>query len=645
MAISGMNKKNWIWLNLCLATPMLGAVSTVMAQQIASLADLSLEQLSNVVVTSVTRQEERLSDAAASVTVISAEDIRRSGAATLPEALRLAPNLQVARVDARNYAVTARGFNSPFENKLLVLIDGRTVYSPLFSGVFWDAQDVVLEDVARIEVISGPGATLWGVNAVNGIINVITKPAGETQGGLATAGAGRRDRTGAVRYGGTLSNGGHYRVYGKHAENDDTIRANGTVFPDGWRRDQTGFRTDWAGPGADFTVQGDAYSGRLHQLGTRDIQISGANLLGRISKKLADGSNAVLQLYVDHTGRDQPGAFVEQLNTIDLDFHHSLKVGNIHNVIWGGGYRVGLDRIDNATAFAFLPGSLNMHWANAFVQDEIELQKSLRLTVGAKFEHNNYTGLEFLPNLRLAWKAAENHLLWGSLSRTVRAPSRIDRDFYSPTNPAIVGGVPQYTVAGGPNFVSEVAKVAELGYRGQPSPALSLAATVFYSMYDKLRTLEPNTGGPGFVFKNQAEATSRGIELSTTWRPIQSWRLIGGLVAQRFALKLKPGSADISGATGLANNDPSSYWTLRSLYDISENKELDITLRHVGILPRPEVPAYTEMDVRFGWKINRNLELSVIGQNLLHASHPEFGAAATASLVERGLYVKAAWNF
>ncbi len=608
------------------------------------LADMSLEELAGIRITSVSKRPEPLADAPSSVFIITGSDIRRSGVTTLPEAMRLAPNLQVARVDARNYAITARGFNNPFENKLLVLIDGRTVYTPLFSGVFWDAQDVVLEDVERIEVISGPGATLWGANAVNGVINVITKSAQDTQGALAGAGLSKNERHGAVRYGGALANGGHYRVYGKYATNDDTERANGTSVLTGWHRKQAGFRSDWTNANHRFTVQGDTYDGALHQQGTRDIKIAGANLTGQMNTKLADGSNLSLQAYWDYTERNQPNAFIEHLHTFDFQLQHSIKLGEIHNVIWGAGYRLALDHVNNAQSFAFLPGALNMYWGNLFVQDEITLGENLRLTAGVKLENNNYTGVEFLPTLRLAWKPATNTLVWTSASRSVRAPSRIDRDFFSPVNPPVVNGVPQYVVAGGPDFDSEVANVLELGYRARPLPTLSFSATAFYSRYDRLRTLEPNRNGPGSVFRNLAEGTTRGIEMWGTWQAMPAWRLSAGLVAQRVDTDLKPGSRDATGTTGLATSDPTHYWSIRSSYDIAQGKELDLTLRHVGALTRPIVPAYTALDIRYGWKIRRDLELSVIAQNLLDKSHAEYGAAPGRSEYDRAVFVKLLWR-
>jgi iron complex outermembrane receptor protein len=612
--------------------------------QTRDVAELSLEELANIRITSVSKKSESLADAPASIFVITNDEIRRSGATTLPEALRLAPNLQVARVDARNYAITARGFNSPFENKLLVLIDGRTVYTPLFSGVYWDAQDVVLEDVERIEVISGPGATLWGANAVNGVINVITRTAADTQGGLVAAGAGKNEKNGAFRYGGALDNGGHYRVYGKYADNDDTRRADGAPVLTGWRRQQAGFRSDWGNGNRNFTLQGDAYSGALRQAGTQDISIGGANLVGRINTRLAGGSDLSLQAYWDYTERNQPNAFIEHLHTIDFQLQHSIKAGNAHDLVWGAGYRYAMDRVQNDKFFAFLPGSLDMYWGNVFAQDEIALRDDLRLTAGVKLENNNYTGVEFLPTLRLSWKPAANRLVWTSASRSVRTPSRIDRDFFSPTNPPVVNGVPRYALAGGPDFESEVANVLELGYRAQPSPTLSWSATVFYSRYDRLRTLEPNPAGPGLVFRNGAEGRAHGIEMWGNWQAMPAWRLSAGFVAQRINTILKPGSMDTTVATGLATSDPPNYWMLRSSHDIAHGQEVDVTIRHSGSLSTPAVPSYTSMDVRYGWKLRRDLELSVVGQNLLDRSHAEYGAAPGRSEYDRSVFVKLLWR-
>lgn len=604
------------------------------------LADLSLEQLGDVVVTSVSRQEERLGNVPASIYIISAADIRRSGVQSIPEALRLAPNLQVARVDARNYAVTARGFNSAFANKLLVLVDGRSIYSPLFSGVFWDAQDLVMDDIERIEVISGPGATIWGANAVNGVINVITKAAGETQGGLLSAVAGGHQREGETRYGGVLPDGGYYRVFGKYAQADASATAEGKDTGTGWRRTLAGFRADWNRPLGAFTLEGNAYQGFLEQTGTAAIRIAGVNLQGRVTRKLDDDADLRLQAILDHTERNQPNAFVEYLDTLDLELQHGVRLGARHNLAWGGGLRYSRDQVTNGANFGFLPGDLNMYRGNLFAQDEISLRADLRLTAGLKLEHNNYTGTEYLPNLRLAWSpdSAPAQLVWGSLSRSVRAPSRIDRDLYAPTVPLTVAGKPLFVIAGGPDFSSEVAKVAELGYRAQPHTAWSYSATVYYSDFDRLRTLEPQANRSN-VFSNLGQGSSRGIEMWSQWQPSPVWRLNGGLVLQRVETSLKPGSRDGSGGSALASNDPSRHWLLRSSHDLSDRLQLDLTLRHTSSLPQPSVPGYSELDVQWLWRPQERVELALLGQNLLHAAHTEFGGTGR-SVFERSILLK-----
>jgi iron complex outermembrane receptor protein len=610
------------------------------------LADLSLEQLGNVVVTSVSRQQERLSDAAASVFVIGAGDIRRSGVRTIPEALRLAPNLQVAKVDARNYAITARGSNSPFENKLLVLIDGRSIYSPLFSGVFWDAQDVVMEDIERIEVISGPGATIWGANAVNGVINIITRNARDSTGGLASAAAGEHQRDGALRYGGALGEDGHYRVYGKYAQADDTLNLIGEPTETGWRREQAGFRADWSHAGTALTASGDVYQGWLRQAGTPEIRIAGANLLGRVERQLDNAGSLRLDVILDHTERNQPNAFDEHLDTLDLQLQHGLRLGERQHLIWGAGYRYAWDTVVNAPAFGFLPGDMNLHWGNVFAQDEIALTPALKLTAGLKYEHDSYVGGEYLPSLRLAWNAAPSTLLWSSLTRSVRSPSRIDRDLFAPSQPLIIKGKPFFAIGGGPDFQSEVAKTAELGYRFQPRAEWSYSATLYYTDYARLRTLEPLPAGSfaGSVFSNLGEGTVRGVEMWGLWQPLPVWRMNAGLVVQRLRTGLLPGSRDSSGDSGLATNDPSHHWMLRSSLDLSEQLMLDLHLRHTGSLPKPLVPAYTELEMQLLWKPRADIDIALLGQNLLHPSHAEFGGGGR-SVVERTVLLKLSKRF
>ncbi len=599
-------------------------------------ADLSLEELGSIDVTSVSKKAERLSDAAASIFVITGEDIRRSGATSLPEALRLAPNLQVSRVNASSYAISARGFNSTAGNKLLVLIDGRSVYTPLFSGVFWDVQDVLLEDVERIEVISGPGATLWGANAVNGVINVITRSARDTQGGFVAAGAGNLEAGGAARYGAQLDSGGHFRVYGKYFDRQNTERADGSDVRDGWDKGQMGFRADWNGASDSFTLQGDAYDGKLEQQPQGTADIGGMNLLARWSRAFADGSSIRLQGYYDQTKRDIPGLFGEDLDILDVELQHSIRPMAGHEVVWGGGYRYANDSVTNSAALAFIPPDRNLYWANLFVQDGIALRDNLHFTLGAKVEHNVYTGYEFLPSARIAWKPAPERLIWSAVSRAVRAPSRIDREFFVPANPP-------FQIAGGPDFRSEVSNTFELGYRAQPTSAVSYSVTAFYSVHDHIRSLEPAPGG-GLVIGNGIEGKTSGVEAWGSYQATRAWRLNGGVVLLRQRLELKPDSASPQGVS-TEGNDPKHHWMLRSLYELTERHELDIIVRRVGELPNPVVPTYTAVDARFGWKADRNLELSLTLQNMFDPSHAEFGSPATRSELERSAFAKLLWRF
>ena len=629
---------------------------------LASLAELSLEELSNIEITSVSKRAERLSDAAASVFVITAEDIRHSGARSLPEVLRLAPNLQVAQVSATGYVISARGFNSNSANKLLVLIDGRSVYTPLFSGVFWDVQDVLLEDVERIEVISGPGGTLWGVNAVNGVINVITRSADDTQGALVAAGAGNRDNDVAVRYGGKLGVDGSYRVYAKHFDRFSTETEDGIRKDDAWHKRQVGFRTDWRRAGDTLTVHGNAYDGAEGQplpgtieitgvplpLGT--ISVSGANVTARWSHALEGGSNVSLQAYVDRTRREVPPSFTETLTLVDLQFQHSLRPIGRHALVWGAEYRYGRDHVRNATFltaalgppprpfFGFLPEKLDQRWWSVFAQDEVSLREDLRLTLGARAERNDYTGTEFLPSLRLAWKLAPEHLLWAAASRTVRAPSRLDRDVFVPASPP-------FLLAGGPDVRSEVAKVYELGYRGQPTRRITWSVTAFHTDYDHLRTQELAPSRTFVVFANEMEGTSRGLEMWGSYQASPDWRLSGGFSALRENLRLKAGSTDTAGLIAQEGRDPERIWLLRSSWNLPYQSEIDATLRHVSALSDPRVPAYTAVDLRLGWRPAPDLELSIAGHNLFGSEHAEFADPATRTEVGRSVFFKVVGRF
>jgi iron complex outermembrane receptor protein len=599
-----------------------------------SLADLSLEQLSNLAVTSVSGRPESLREAAASVYVITSEDIRRSAATSLPEALRLAPNLQVAQLNAAQYAISARGFNNAIGNKLLVLIDGRTVYSPLFSGVFWDANDVVLEDVERIEVISGPGGTLWGANAVNGVINIITKPAAATQGTLLSVVRSGSGGSEMGRSGGKLPGGGYYRLYALLMDHDSTSRADGVVRPDSASKQQIGFRADLGAEADELTLQGDVYQGGKYPANNLAPKMSGANLLARWHGKFADGSPYKLQAYADQAKRDDVNLFRDNANTFDLQFSHEVTVPQGQQLLWGAGYRQTRDETTNSPVVAFLPASRRLAWTHVFAQHDLKLSEALQLTLGAKAERNVYTGWEFLPNMRLSFQHSEQAMTWGALSRAVRAPARLDKEFFSP-------GRPPYIINGGPAFESEVANVIELGHRAYAASGVSYSITGFQQRYSKLRSGAFALTGATLV--NQIEGVINGLEGWASWQAAPAWRLSGGFLTLRKDLRLTGGSRDVNGIAALGN-DPRLQWNLRSSLNISPKGEFDVMLRHVGSLPSPAVAAYTAVDARLAWQLSHGLELSVLAQNLLGRRHAEFNAIGVASQIERRIFIKAVWQ-
>jgi iron complex outermembrane receptor protein len=624
---------------------MIGAPTLRAQPSTSDLKQLDLQELMNIEITSVSRRPERLSDAAASIFVITGDEIRRSGATNLTEALRLAPALDVVAVDAGNYTISARGFMNSAANKLLVLIDGRPTYTPLFSGIFWDVQDVLLEDVDRIEVISGPGGTLWGVNAVNGIINIITRSASDTQGVLVAAGGGNRETVSALRYGDNAGPDAHYRVYGKYSDRDHTETASGTAKDDAFHNAQAGFRGDWERGADQFTMVGTAYKGAAGQPlpGTIEISgldldlglisFSGVNVTGRWKRRLSNGSSLTIQGYFDRTQRTVPPTFAEKLDIADLQFLHAWRLGAAHTVSWGAEYRYGMDRVTNSAYIAFLPANLNQTWAALFAQDEIALGKRVRLTIGARAEHNDYTGTELLPNVRMAWKLTPEHLLWAAASRTVRAPSRLDRDTFVP-------GTPPFILTGGPEVVSEVANVYEIGYRGQPTASASFSVTVFHSLYDHLRTQEIAPSGTTIFFANEMEGTTSGVELWAAYQASPTWRLSGGVNVSGEQFELKPGSNDTASLAAQKGRDPKQSWRLRSSLDLPWRGEFDLTARHVGALSAPAVPAYTAVDLRYGWKFRPGMELSLAGTNLFDKGHGEFTDISTRTEIGRSVFLK-----
>ncbi|QJR10677.1 Vitamin B12 transporter BtuB [Usitatibacter rugosus] len=595
------------------------------------LADLSLEQLADLEITSVSKRPERLQDAPASIYVITAEDIRRSGVTRLPEALRLAPNLQVAQVTTNQWAISARGFNNAIGNKLLVLVDGRTVYTPLFSGVFWDAQDVALEDVERIEVISGPGATLWGANAVNGVINVITRSAGDTQGAAVTLAGGSRITAGEARFGARFDNGLAYRVYALGYDEDATEHQDGTSSNDEWRKAQVGFRADWGDPSSRFTLQGDLYRGKVDAT-VPLLENSGGNLLARWSRQQGDGSRNSLQLYYDHTYRSDPITFADRMDILDVEYLQAFAPMGRHAVQWGGGYRAARDQTQPRLLTAFIPQDRNLYWGNVFVQDEVTLSPELRLTAGLKLETNVYTGLEVLPNVRIAWTLKPDQLAWAAYSRAVRAPARLDREFYFP-------GRPPYFILGGPNVQSELANVIEAGYRVQAGEAFGLSVTAYYTKWDRLRSGQPAPA----VVENKIDGDTTGLEAWASYRPFGAWRLSAGGFLLNQDLRVKPGSTDPVGPSALGN-DPKRQWMLRSTHNLGRSVELDMRARYVGELPSPRVPSYTAFDASLGWRVTPALEISLVVNNAFDAGHIEFQDPASASVIERSVFAKVVWR-
>ena len=613
-----LHRKSWLVAALaawCAAVQAQGEPARIAARP---LVDLSLEELTRIVVSSVSRRDEPLASAPSSIYVIGADDIRRSGATSIAEALRLAPNLQVARTGAEGYAITARGFNNPLANKLLVLIDGRTVYTPLFSGVFWEVQDTMIEDIERIEVISGPGGTLWGANAVNGVVNVITKSAAHTQGSLGTAGAGSDESLLALRHGGEFD-GGHYRIYAKGLRRENASRLDGTSLRDGSDRLQAGFRTDWTSRGDDYTVQGDLYGIQSEQPQT----LEGANLLARWQR-----GDLRVQAYYDRTRRR-----AQELDTLDLEAAHAIRLGS-HRILWGGGTRQHRDRIDNASlaGIALLPADRRLTVSHVFVHDEIALREYLAATLGLKLERNSYTGWEPLPSARLGWNATRSDFLWAAWSRAVRTPARIDRELFLP-------GTPPFLLAGGPQFESEVSYVYELGYRAQPASSLSFSATAFYHDHQDLRSIAP--GAAGATVENDREGHTKGIEMWGAWRATGRLRLSAGYTHLDTRLRVRPGEVDLQPVADI-RSDPDEWWNFRAALDLGESWELDLMVRHYGALANRDVPAYTASDVRLGWRYSRRVELSLLLLNLFDEGHMEWNPAAE---MRRSVFMKAVIGF
>lgn len=663
------------------------------------LFDLNLAEVLDLEITSVSKKPQTVSKAAAAIHVITADDIRRSGASSIPEALRMAPGIQVAQISSSTWAISARGLDGRFTNKLLVLMDGRSVYSPTFSGVYWDVQDTVIADIERIEVIRGPGAALWGANAVNGVINIITKAAAATQGGLVSLRSGSEEQGSAVlRVGGTFGDLGHWRVYGKAFDRDATVTTAGSQAGDGWRQQRVGFRTDLVPTGADaVTVQGDYYRGRAGELSNLNYltapynstlrtaqDMDGGNLLVRWQREVSSTDSFTVQGYIDHTQRDWPLHLQERRATYDLDFQYRSRHIQGHDLVAGAAYRRSSDTFKPAmqgmppgalTYSTVTPLAADHRLFSAFIQDDMTLlPERLVLTLGGKLEHNDYTGTDFLPNVRLLLTPGESTSLWTSVAKAVRTPSRVDAGGsvnFVVLPPTIATGLRPVLFQGGGVGDSERVVAYEAGIKHRFSTTLNADLSLFYNDYNALRSATnlplsclaagvplampfPCLVTPGsYILQfsqagNRAKGWSHGAELSVDWRPTKTLRFQGALTQYRMTIR----EPDDTFSTDRERSAPDMQGSLRMAWNPRSDLDVDLWLRRVGRLGDTgygfSIPGYTELDARLAWRPARNTEVALVGRNLLHKSHAEFKSELQdipLLQIQRALAVQLDWKF
>ena len=617
---------------LALVLPLFLRPSLAQAQQ-DELKGLSIEQLMRIDVTTAGRRAQPVGTTPAAISVITGDDIRRAGATTLAEALRLADGVHVARFNNGTWRISPRGFNGTTPNKLLVMVDGRTVYSPLFAGAFWNTLDYLLEDIDRIEVIRGPGTVLWGANAVNGVINIITRHSRDTQGGLMSVSAGNEDPIVAqARYGGRAA-AAAWRVYGKLALRDAQKFASGASTDDSIRRGQAGFRVDSTAAGAAWLVKGDAFHSR-DDLPDRDAgEFTDLALQARWSRVFANSSRVDAQTYYRREYRRVPSQLTHHIDVVDLDLQHATRWGTRHDIVWGGGTRINSDETAGSASVQFDPVGRTYGIHSLFAQDEIAVVPGrLFAVLGIKYEHNAFSGGELQPNVRARLAMARNQIVWAGISRAVRRPTRIDDDLVAlgPTGTVLIRGTHE--------FQAEKLTAFETGYRVQPVEILSFEATGFWHDYDDLRSQDaPVSGIFPLTIGNTLQGRSRGIELGINLQPLTAWRTHVGYTFLDTRVDRQPGSRDTTGGAA-ETNDPNHLFALRSSFDLPRRIELDFMLRAVGALPAPEVPAYAELTARAGWQATPRLEVFVVGDDLLHSRHPENGPPTPARVeFERAL--------
>jgi iron complex outermembrane receptor protein len=610
--------------------------------QLAELKKLSIEELAETDITGSGRRPEQLEEVAAAVTVITSDDLRRYGVMNLPQALRLAETLHVAQVAGPGYAISDRGFNITTANKMLVMIDGRTVYSPVFAGVFWEAQDLVIADIDRIEVVRGPGGTLWGANAVNGIIHFIMKNASDTRGTFINSAVGTSTiGPFAVRHGGRFGAAGSYRVYGKVRSEDASLLLSGASAGNDHTFGQAGFRIESDRTGHNFSiVQGDFFSGETG-LGVdvdRTIRLRGGNLLARWTNRRDTGAETSLQAYYDHFYRRVPQQYRGELHTFDFDAQHQRPLGR-HILVVGGGYRQYRgDDLGDGPGFFFDPQKRVSHRSNVFAQAQFDIQRRLFLTLGTKLEHNQFTGAEIQPTVAIRW-TRNAQTVWASVSKAVRVPTRFDTDLrFRIPNTALLA------LTGSEEFQSETIIAYDAGYRRRFGNRLSLDVATYNNRYDELRSQEVPSPPFPIVLMNMMNATTRGIEVSPKVQLTPSWQLAGGYTYLWKEFTFDPGSTDRTGGAGEAN-DPRHLLKLRSYLNFGERIEFDAFFRYVSALPQPPVEAYSEIDARAGYHLQPGWDIAIIGTNLIAPRHLEFRGGTPPQLYRRAVTVRSTWRF
>ena len=628
-----------------LACAAVAGAQTGSQAQLEELKRLSIEELAETDITGSGRRPEQLDEVASAVTVITSDDLRRYGVMTLPQALRLADTMHVARVAGPGYALSLRGFNITTANKMLVMIDGRTVYSPVFAGVFWEAQDIVIADIDRIEVVRGPGGTLWGANAVNGVIHVITKTAFETRGTFINAAIGT-ETTGpfAVRHGGRFGAAGSYRVYAKVRKDDDAELQSGAPAGNEHTFGQSGFRIESDRSGRNFAVlQGDFFAGDTG-LGVdvdRSITLRGGNLLARWTRQSANRGETTLQAYYDYFYRRVPQQYRGELHTVDLDAQHQRALGR-HTLVVGGGYRqYHGDDLGDGPGFFFDPQQRVSHRSNVFGQAQFDVGKGVFLSVGTKLEHNEFTGVEVQPMAAARW-TRDRQTLWATVSRAVRVPTRFDVDLrFRVPNTSLLA------LTGTEGFRSESVIAYEAGYRARVGQRFSIDVAAFNNRYDDLRSQElspPIPPGIPIQLMNMLNADTRGVEISSRVQAAPWWQIDGGYTHFWKRFTFDPGSTDRTGGASEAN-DPRHLFKVRSYINAGNRFEIDGFFRYYGALPNPPVDAYSELDARVGYRLQPGWELSLIGSNLLHKNHLEFRGGTPPELFERAVTLRSTWRF